>query len=107
MKYAALALALAPAIASAAGTLGFALGTKLPDGTCKTTKDYEADFDAIYSNTGSQLVRGYAAADCDYAKNILPAAKTKNFKVVLGIWYDLQLSDNQVHQLTSINLGQM
>lgn len=87
MKYVAIALALAPTFVSAAGTLGFALGTKLPDGTCKTTSDYEADFDAIYSNTGSRLVRGYAASDCDYAKNILPAAKAKNFQVVLGIWY--------------------
>jgi glucan 1,3-beta-glucosidase len=86
MKYAALALALSPAVVSAVGTLGFALGTKMASGVCKTQQDYEADFDSIYSTTGSRLVRGYAASDCDYAKNILPAAKNKNFKVVLGIW---------------------
>jgi glucan 1,3-beta-glucosidase len=92
MKYATLALAFSPVLVSAAtGTLGFALGTKLKDGTCKTQKDYEADFDAIYANTGSRLVRGYAASDCDYAKNILPAAKTKGAKVVLGIWYAMTL----------------
>ena len=80
-----LALA-APALVSAAGTLGFALGTKLPSGSCKETSDYEADFDAISSAAGSKLVRGYSASDCDCAKNILPAAKSKGFKVVLGIW---------------------
>jgi len=84
-----LALAIAPAVVSAAaGTLGFALGTKLPDGTCKTTKDYEADFDAIAAASSAKLVRGYAASDCNYAQNILPAAKTKGFKVLLGIWPD-------------------
>jgi len=40
-------------------------------------------------------VRGYAASDCDYAKNILPAAKNKGFKVVLGIWPDVDESYNK------------
>jgi glucan 1,3-beta-glucosidase len=83
----AVALAAAPAIASAAkGNMGFALGTKLSGGECKTQKDYEQDFDAIKSNSGASIVRGYAASDCDMAKNALPAAKSKGFKVVLGIW---------------------
>jgi glucan 1,3-beta-glucosidase len=34
------------------------------------------------------MVRTYSASDCDSAKNVLPAAKAKGFKVVLGIWYD-------------------
>jgi glucan 1,3-beta-glucosidase len=72
--------------ANAAGTLGFSLGTKKPDGSCKTRTDYEADFDAISAASSAKVVRGYAASDCDYAKNILPAAKTKGFQVVLGIW---------------------
>jgi exo-beta-1,3-glucanase (GH17 family) len=84
----AVALAATPAIVSAAkGTMGFALGTKQAGGQCKTQQDYEQDFDAIKSNSGSTLVRGYAASDCDMAKNALPAAKSKGFKVVLGIWY--------------------
>lgn len=70
------------------GTLGFSLGTKNADGSCKSTNDYEADFDAIKSNTGSTLVRMYAASDCDSAKNVLPAARNKGFKVVLGVWPD-------------------
>jgi exo-beta-1,3-glucanase (GH17 family) len=82
-----LAVALVPAVSAATGNLGFALGTKKADGTCKFQVDYEADFDAIAASSPAKLVRGYAASDCDYAKNILPAAKAKGFKVVLGIWY--------------------
>lgn len=82
------ALAASPAVVSAAkGTMGFALGTKEADGSCKTQQDYEQDFDAIKSASGATVVRGYAASDCDMAKNALPAAKAKGFKVVLGIWY--------------------
>jgi glucan 1,3-beta-glucosidase len=85
---AAASLILSPAYAFKRGTLGFALGTKKPDGSCKYTDDYEADFDAIKSNTGSTLVRGYSASDCDCAQQILPAAKSKGFKVVFGVWPD-------------------
>lgn len=82
------AMAAAPAIVSAAkGNMGFALGTKQPGGQCKTQQDYETDFDSIkQSGSGATIVRGYAASDCDMAKNALPAAKSKGFKVVLGIW---------------------
>ncbi|KAF2748101.1 glycoside hydrolase family 17 protein [Sporormia fimetaria CBS 119925] len=87
------ALAAAPAMVSAAkGTMGFALGTKLPDGECKTQRDYEIDFDAIKEASGSTVVRGYAAQDCDFAAQALPAAKKKGFKVVLGIWPDVKES---------------
>ena len=71
---------------SAAGTLGFALGVKRVDGLCKVTGDYEADFDAIKNNAGSTTVRIFDASECDVAAQILPAAKSKNFGVVLGIW---------------------
>ncbi|KAF2401547.1 putative glucan 1,3-beta-glucosidase [Trichodelitschia bisporula] len=86
------ALAVAPALVSAKGTLGFALGTKNADGTCKAQSDYEADFDAIADASGSKLVRGYSASDCNAAQYILPAAKSKGFQVVLGIWPDVQKS---------------
>jgi exo-beta-1,3-glucanase (GH17 family) len=91
MRFSAVAavLAASPAIVSAAkGTMGFSLGTKMGNGDCKTEQDYSDDFDAIKSASGATLVRGYAASDCDMAKNALPAAKSKGFKVVLGIWYD-------------------
>lgn len=78
--------ALAPAVAAAAGSLGFALGAKLPDGQCKYQADYEADFRAIREASGSSIVRVYAADQCDTAKYILPAAKRENFQVILGVW---------------------
>lgn len=85
---------------SAVGTLGFALGTKNPDGSCKcvssalslnifhsclnrNTGDYESDFDAIVAASGSKLVRGYAASDCNAAQQILPAAKVNAPKASL------------------------
>lgn len=74
-------------LVSAQGLLGFALGDKLPSGACKYTADYEADFDAISSASGSKIVRIYAASDCNTAQQILPAARTKGFQVMLGVWY--------------------
>jgi len=67
--------------------LGFALGDKKADGTCKFQADYEADFSTLGGT--SKLVRIYAASDCDTAKEILPAAKSSGFQVILGIWYAL------------------
>jgi len=90
-----LALAAAPAaLAATKGKLGFALGTKLADGSCKYQADYEKDFDAIVSQTGSKIVRGYAASDCNAAQQILPAAKSKGFQVILGVWPDVEESFN-------------
>lgn len=80
---------LAPSLAAAAaatGNFGFALGDKNADGSCKAQADYEADFAAIANASDARIVRIYAASDCDTAQNILPAAKTGGFQVVLGIW---------------------
>ena len=63
------------------------MGTKKGDGTCKDANDYASDLDAISSQSGVKLVRGYAASDCDFAKVLLPVAEEKGFKVLLGIWY--------------------
>lgn len=79
-------------VVSAMGQLGFALGDKNADGSCKLTSDYEADFDAILAASGSKLVRGYAASDCNTAQQILPAAKSKGFQVILGVWPDVETS---------------
>ncbi|KAK4506457.1 hypothetical protein PRZ48_000189 [Zasmidium cellare] len=84
------ALAAVPAALAAKGQMGFALGTKKTDGSCKYQADYEADFDAIQSNSGATIVRGYSASDCNNAQYILPAAKSKGFKVVLGVWPDVE-----------------
>jgi len=89
------AIAVAPAVVSAAGSMGFALGTKQASGECKGQNDYEDDFDAISASTDAKIVRGYAASDCNFAQNILPAAKDKGFKVMLGIWPDVEESFNK------------
>ncbi|KAF9740958.1 hypothetical protein PMIN06_011607 [Paraphaeosphaeria minitans] len=101
---AAVALAAAPAVVSAAkGTMGFALGTKEANGDCKTQSDYEADFDAIKDASGATIVRGYSASDCNMTKAILPAAEKKGFKVVLGIWPDVEESfNNDLSAITAV-----
>ena len=84
----AVALSLLPGALATAGKKGFALGAVIGTSTqCKTTQDYENDFDAI-SKAGSSLVRIYAASQCNTAQNILPAAKSKGFQVILGVWPD-------------------
>lgn len=87
--YTALASALlaVPSLVAASGSLGFSLGSINPDGSNKAVSDYESDFDKIKSNTGSNIVRIYAASQADTAANILPAAKSKGFQVILGVWY--------------------
>ncbi|EPE36998.1 (Trans)glycosidase [Glarea lozoyensis ATCC 20868] len=86
-----LLLAVLPSLAVAAsGNLGFALGAKNPDGTCKTSSDYSADFKVLAPH--SKIVRGYSASQCDTAEAILPAAKAAGVKVILGIWPDTEES---------------
>lgn len=82
-----LALAAAPAVVSAAGSLGFALGDKKSDGSCKFQEDWAADFKAISTVKSSKIVRTYSASECNTAKEILPAAKAAGYKVILGVWY--------------------
>ena len=89
-----IALASTQTLALQRGTLGFALGATKSDGSCKSTSDYEADFDALKTNTASTLVRIYSSSQCSCAQQILPAAKSKNFQVVLGVWPDTEASFN-------------
>lgn len=89
---ASLCLTLFPAFIKAKGTLGFALGANKNDGTCKVTADYEDDFTAIQSLSGSTIVRIYSASACNCTSEILPAAKNKGFQVVLGVWPDTDTS---------------
>ncbi|KAL2874237.1 glycoside hydrolase 3 protein [Colletotrichum sp. CLE4] len=85
-------LAATPGLALASGSLGFALGSKQPDGQRKYQADYEADFRAIRDASGSSIVRIYAADQCNTAQYILPAAKKEEFQVILGIWPDTEES---------------
>ena len=78
------ALAVVPAAVSATGQVGFAVGTRNADNSCKSTSDYLADFAALQGLT--KLVRGYDTSDCNFAQNILPACQQTGFQVMLGIW---------------------
>jgi glucan 1,3-beta-glucosidase len=104
------ALAAAPLAVSAGGTLGFALGNTLSDGsTCKQQSDYEADLQAIKSASGSTLVRTYsdtnaAGVSCDTAGQILPAAQSQGFQVVLGMWPDGGAYEKEKQALLDANL---
>lgn len=93
------ALAAGPLAVSAAGTLGYALGSRLTDGTCKQTTDYEADF-AVLKEISS-IFRTYSAVDgaisslpCQVAAQILPAAASSGVKIILGLWPDTEESFN-------------
>jgi glucan 1,3-beta-glucosidase len=85
-----LSLTLAPLLGmcSSTGNLGFALGNKRVDGSCKSTEDYENDMLAIKRNSGSEIVRLYSAAECDSAEQALPAARSQKFQILLGVWPD-------------------
>lgn len=72
--------------ALAKGQLGFSLGVQNSDSSCKSTPDFEADFDAL-KQVNSTTVRTYSASSCNCSTQIIPAAKNKGFKVVLGVWY--------------------
>ncbi|KAL8997517.1 MAG: hypothetical protein Q9169_003212 [Polycauliona sp. 2 TL-2023] len=71
------------------------------DKSCKSTTDYEADFDALSSKGGLgsvKRVRTYWVVDsddrfafpCPVASVILPAAKAKGFQLILGLSADTQ-----------------
>ncbi|KAI1937136.1 glycoside hydrolase 3 protein [Ophidiomyces ophidiicola] len=97
------ALAAAPAV-SAAGTLGFALGVKNPDGSCKSQQDFEKDFDVMKAH--AKVARTYAAADCNHVDALVPAARAKGVSVVIGIWPDLQTSfDADIRALQKVMPG--
>jgi glucan 1,3-beta-glucosidase len=113
----ALVLSCYSGVYGSAGTLGFALGNKRVDGSCKSTADYEEDMRAIRDNSGSEIVRLYSAAECDSAAQALPAARTQGFKILLGVWPDTaesfakdktaiaSVAPNYVQELYGVSVG--
>lgn len=90
---ASVAVAVAPLAVSAGGTLGFCLGNVNSDGSCKVQSDFAADMKAIGGNSQSKLVRTYSSTDafgnpCNTAAEVLPAAQSAGFQVLLGMWPD-------------------
>ncbi|KAI6854259.1 hypothetical protein KC338_g9330 [Hortaea werneckii] len=73
------------------GSIGFALGNRRVNGDCKSQADYELDLEALAQESAGRIVRTYAAAECETAEKLLPAASREGFQIVLGIW----LSDEQ------------
>ncbi|KAI7152070.1 putative glucan 1,3-beta-glucosidase [Hortaea werneckii] len=73
------------------GRIGFALGNRRISGDCKSQADYELDLEALARESAGRTVRTYAAAECETAAKLLPAASREGFQAVLGIW----LSDEQ------------
>ncbi|KAI1004830.1 hypothetical protein K3495_g3391 [Podosphaera aphanis] len=82
--------AVGPALIAAQGQLGFALGNKKIDGSCKFKDDFVEDLRAL--SKLSKIVRIYAASDCDVARELLPAAQAEGAQVILGIWPDVESS---------------
>ena len=104
-------LAAGPLAVSAAGSLGFCLANTNADGSCKVQSDYETDMQVISQQSGSKLVRTYSNTDqygnvCNTAANILPAAQSQGFKVLVGMWPDGGAFDKEFAALQSANLGQ-
>ncbi|KAJ3541869.1 hypothetical protein NM208_g4403 [Fusarium decemcellulare] len=66
---------------------GFSIGANRPDGACKYTADWKADFQTIKSwNKGFNAVRLYASSDCNTLAKAVPAAKATGMKILVGVW---------------------
>ncbi|CEP64015.1 glucan 1,3-beta-glucosidase LALA0_S10e00298g [Lachancea lanzarotensis] len=77
-------VAAAISCASAIGELGFNIGVKNNDGTCKSTQDYENDFNTLKGYTDT--IKVYAASDCNTLQNLGPAAEKAGFGIFVGVW---------------------
>lgn len=79
------AVAISISQVSAVSSLGFALGNKNVDGTCKYLADYEADLDTIRGGSEAVAIRAYSAEDCNTLQYLGPAVEEKGFKLVLSV----------------------
>lgn len=68
----------------AIGDLAFNLGVKDNAGNCKSTSEYETDFETLKGY--STIVKTYAVSDCNTLQNLGPAAEDAGFQLMLGIW---------------------
>lgn len=85
MKFGILAsLAVAVTSVQAMGDLAFNLGVKDNAGNCKSTSEYETDFQTLKAY--STIVKTYAVSDCNTLQNLGPAAEEAGFQLMLGIW---------------------
>ncbi|KAG7724893.1 hypothetical protein KL933_003309 [Ogataea haglerorum] len=77
-------LAFLIANSNAEASLGFDLGVKATDGSCKTAEDYESDLDTISSQAST--VKVYSVSSCNTLQILGPVAEDKGFTIALGIW---------------------
>jgi glucan endo-1,3-beta-D-glucosidase len=89
MKFATSLLALAGSLSTTtAYWKGFNLGANVPaTGACKTSADWEADFNTIKSLPGAfTSARLYASSDCNTLANAVPAALATGVQLLVGVW---------------------
>ncbi|KAL9531892.1 putative glucan endo-1,3-beta-glucosidase [Sphaerulina musiva] len=66
---------------------GFNVGANNPDGTCKTTSQWETAFNELRGLPQDvSVVRLYASSDCNTLAAAVPAAVTTHTKILVGIW---------------------
>lgn len=86
------ALAAYVSVAVAAPSLnyfsGFNLGANRPDGSCKSQADWRAELETIRSWDGGRFnhVKIFSTNDCDAVNQLVPVARSLNFKIHATIW---------------------
>lgn len=67
--------------------IGFNVGASNPDGSCKTTAQWETAFTKLQGLPQDvTVVRLYASSDCNTLEYAVPAALTTGTKILVGIW---------------------
>lgn len=66
---------------------GFNVGANNPDGSCKTTAQWEEAFNKLKGLPQKiTSVRLFASSDCNTLANAVPAALTTGTKLLVGVW---------------------
>lgn len=66
---------------------GFNVGANNPDGSCKTTAQWEAAFNKLKRLPQDiTAVRLYASSDCNTLANAVPAALNTGTELLVGVW---------------------
>lgn len=78
---------------------GFNVGANNPDGSCKSTADWETAFNNL-KGTSQYItsVRLYASSDCDTLANAVPAAISTGVGILVGVWTEDETHYNNEKQ---------
>lgn len=78
---------LALASTASAYIKGLNIGANNPDGSCKTTADWQRAFTTMKAlPPGFNVARFFASSDCGTLANAVPAALNTGVKVLVGVW---------------------